>query len=318
MKVLYIAGSGRSGSTLLDRILGQLDGFLAAGELENVWERGMLADRKCGCGLPFSRCPIWTAILKRAFGGPDGVDARRMAARNRERTGPRRVPSVMARGVRAANPDAAAHRETLQRLYQAVQQETGCRVIVDSSKSPLYAEQLRTLPGVDLYVVHLVRDPRATAYSFQRRKKVPDFGDERLMLRQPPLVSSRRWALWQFVTELLWRNRPDRYLRLRYEDFVRDPRPAVRQITALVDEVPPELPFLSDATVRLRPTHSVSGNPDRFTTGNVEIRADDEWMHLMRRTDRMLVTALTLPLLLHYNYPLSPPAQHERADAAEP
>jgi hypothetical protein len=167
-------------------------------------------------------------------------------------------------------------------------------------------------------MVHLVRDPRATAYSFQRRKKVPDFGDERLMLRQPPLVSSRRWALWQLVTELLWRDRPDRYLRLRYEDFVREPLPAVRRITALVDEVPPELPFSSDATVQLQPTHSVSGNPNRFTTGSVEIRADDEWMRLMRRTDRMLVTALTLPLLLHYHYPLSPPAQHERADTVEP
>jgi Sulfotransferase family len=318
MKVLYIAGSGRSGTTLLDRILGQLDGFFAAGELGNLWERGMLADRKCGCGLPFSRCPTWTAILKRAFGGPGGVDAQWMAERNRGRTGWRQVPSVLARGVRSAGPDTAKHRDSLQRLYQAVQQETGCRVIVDSTKSPLYGEQLRTLPGVNLYLLHLVRDPRATAHSFQRRKLLPDFGDERLMQRQPPLVSARRWALWQSVTELLWRGHPDRYLRLRYEDFVRAPLPAVRRITALVDEVPPELPFLSDTTVRLQPTHSVSGNPNRFTTGSVEVRADDEWMHLMRSTDRMLVTALTLPLLLRYRYPLSLPARQERADAAQP
>ena len=33
VKVLYIAGSGRSGSTILDRILGQLDGFFSVGEL---------------------------------------------------------------------------------------------------------------------------------------------------------------------------------------------------------------------------------------------------------------------------------------------
>jgi hypothetical protein len=318
MKVLYIAGSGRSGTTLLDRILGQLDGFLAAGELENVWERGMLADRKCGCGLPFASCPIWTAILKRAFGGPDGVDAQRMAARNRERTGPRRVPSVLARGVRPTDPDAATHRETLQRLYQAVQQETGCRVIVDSSKSPLYAEQLRTLPGVDLYMVHLVRDPRATAYSFQRRKKVPDFGDERLMLRQPPLISSRRWALWQLVTELLWRDRPDRYLRLRYEDFVREPLPAVRRITALIDETGAGLPFPSATACGSSRPHSVSGNPNRFSTGDIAIRADDEWMRLMPGTDRMLVTASTFPLLLRYSHPLLPPAGPARTRPAAP
>jgi hypothetical protein len=313
VKVLYIAGSGRSGTTLLDRILGQLDGFFSAGELHNVWERGLLADRRCGCGLPFSRCPTWTAILKRAFGGPEGVDARRLAAVSRECTGPRRIPSHLARGARPADPDLVTYRGTLQRLYQAVTQETGCRVIVDSSKAPLYAEQLRTLPVVDLYLLHLVRDPRATAHSFQRRKRLPDFGDERLMQRQPPLISSRRWTLSQAVIELLWRGRPDRYLRVRYEDFVREPESTVRRITALLGEVPAELPFLSDTTVRLQPTHSVSGNPNRFTTGSVEVRADDEWMHLMPRTDRMLVTALTTPLLLRYHYPLALSVRHGRA-----
>jgi len=32
-RVLYIAGWGRSGSTILDNVLGQVDGFFSAGEL---------------------------------------------------------------------------------------------------------------------------------------------------------------------------------------------------------------------------------------------------------------------------------------------
>jgi sulfotransferase family protein len=318
VKVLYIAGTGRSGTTLLDRILGQLDGFFSAGELENIWQRGVLADRRCGCGLAFSRCPTWTAILRRAFGGLDGVDATRMATLGRRHTGPRSIPATLAGRAGRGDPGAVAYREGLARLYQAVQQETGCGVIVDSSKSPLYAEQLKTLPDLDLYLLHLVRDPRATAHSFQRTKKLPDFGDERLMQQQAPLVSSRRWALWQAVIELLWRDRPGRYLRVRYEDFVRQPQRTVQRIAALVEEVPAELPFSSDSTVRMQPTHSVSGNPNRFTTGSVEVRADDEWVHLMRRTDRMLVTALTLPLLVYYRYPLLAPARRQGADLVRP
>jgi hypothetical protein len=61
------------------------------------------------------------------------------------------------------------------------------------------------------------------------------------------------------VTELLWQDRPDRSLRVRYEDFVREPRRTVQRIAALVDEVPAELPFSSDSTVRMQPTHPVSG-----------------------------------------------------------
>ena len=47
------AGSGRSGSTLITTVLGQLDGCFAAGELRYLWQRGMVDNRPCGCGAPF-------------------------------------------------------------------------------------------------------------------------------------------------------------------------------------------------------------------------------------------------------------------------
>jgi hypothetical protein len=301
VKVLYVAGSGRSGSTILDRTLGQLDGFFSAGELCNLWSRGLLSRRRCGCGTPVPDCPVWEAVLDEAFGGPDGVDAERLAAATRRRLHVRSVPGLLlGRDGEAADGYQAA----LVRLYRAVQQQTGCRVIVDSSKSPVYARLVAAIPGVDVAVVHLIRDPRATAWSFLRTKRLPDFGDDRLMQRQHPLVSARRWSLWQAVTELLWRSRRGGYLRLRYEDFMRDPPSAVRRIAGLAGETPAALPFTGPATVRLTATHSVSGNPNRFGTGQVELRADDEWRRTMRVGDRVMVTALTWPLLLRYRYPL--------------
>ena len=307
VKVLYVAGSGRSGSTILDRTLGQLDGFFSVGELCNLWERGLLARRRCGCGTPVPDCPVWGPVLADAFGGADRVDAERLAAVARRRLTVRSVPELL---VGRGGRDGAAVEEyqaTLARLYRAVQRQTGCRVLVDSSKSPVYARLLAAIPGVDVAVVHLVRDPRATAWSFLRKKQLPDFGDDRLMVRQHPLVSARRWSLWQAVTELLWRGRRGRYLRLRYEDFVRDPQPAVRRIAALTGETPAAWPFTGPAKVRLAATHSVSGNPNRFGTGEVELRADEEWRRAMRPADRAMVTALTWPLLLRYRYPLRPP-----------
>jgi Sulfotransferase family len=304
IRVVYIAGSGRSGSTILDRILGQLDGFFSVGELVNLWERGLVAARRCGCGVPVPECPLWSAVLARGFGAPGSIDAGRMVALGRRRVRPSSVPRLLAARGRTIAPDGDEYRTALARLYRAVHEHTGCRVIVDSSKSPAYAELLATLPGVEVFVVHLVRDPRATAYSWRRQKRLPDFGDDRLMLRQPPLVSARRWILWQTTTELLWRRRPDRYLRLRYEDVVEDPRSAVLRIAALVNQSPQRLPFTSDRIVRLGATHSVSGNPNRFGTGEVELAPDTEWMGAMRGVDWALVTAATWPWLLRYNYRL--------------
>jgi hypothetical protein len=64
IRILYIAGAGRSGSTLLANILGQVEGFFTAGELISIWERGLIQDRFCGCGVPFHDCEVWTGILR--------------------------------------------------------------------------------------------------------------------------------------------------------------------------------------------------------------------------------------------------------------
>jgi hypothetical protein len=304
-KVLYIAGSGRSGSTILDRILGQLDGFFSVGELCNLWDRGLVAHRKCGCGVPVDQCPTWRGILARGFGRlPDETEASRVIALRRGWVRIRHIPRVLATRRRRQPHDGDELLGVLARLYGAVHEQTGCRVIVDSSKAPLYAELLARIPSIDLYVVHLVRDPRATAYSWLRGKQLPDFDDARQMQRLRPLKSSGLWALWQTMSELLMGRPPSRYLRVRYEDFVGDPEAVVRRVTALVGEEPSRLPFVSAAAVRLHVTHSVSGNPNRFETGPVQLRPDTEWVHCLSRPHRALVTAVTWPLLLRYRYPL--------------
>ena len=66
--VLFIGGLGRSGSTLVDRVLGQTPGVCSVGELVFLWERGLLANERCGCGEPFDGCPFWKEVGVRAFG----------------------------------------------------------------------------------------------------------------------------------------------------------------------------------------------------------------------------------------------------------
>src|ERR1700743_2959648 len=67
--VIYIAGSGRSGSTLLERVLGEMPGAVNVGELIDVFRRTAPLGERCGCGLPFTDCPFWSGVGKRAFGG---------------------------------------------------------------------------------------------------------------------------------------------------------------------------------------------------------------------------------------------------------
>ena len=68
IKVLYIAGWGRSGSTVLGNILGQASGFQFIGEAQSVWQRGFIENQKCGCGKSFKACGLWIEIFNNAFG----------------------------------------------------------------------------------------------------------------------------------------------------------------------------------------------------------------------------------------------------------
>jgi hypothetical protein len=189
-----------------------------------------------------------------------------------------------------------------QRLYEAVARVSGARVIVDSSKSPVYARMLSLLPALDLYVVHLVRDARAVVHSWSRPKASSNIIGRPFMTPRPSLRVAEWWVINNLATELLCRRAPGRYLRLRYEDLVDRPRESIESILGWLGESTLELPFSSERTVRLSETHSVKGNPDRFRTGLVDLRLDDDWRRAMSASRRGLVTGLTWPLLRRYGY----------------
>jgi hypothetical protein len=303
VKVLYVVGLGRSGSTILSNSLGQIPGFFSGGELNFIWRHNVLENRLCGCGRPFRECPVWTRVMDEAFGGMDGVDPPEMMRLQSIGARTRHIPMMLTEGGRRS---LAERLEQFLigygRLYEAIGTATGSRVVVDSSKEPAHGFAMSMVPGVDLYALHLVRDPRAAAYSWSKKKPQPDTDTKEFMARFSPAKSSALWDSWNASAEALWRHTPEKYLRLRYEDFVADPRKSFEEILALVGERDAEPPLVGEREVKLGVSHTVSGNPNRFETGAVELRTDREWISKMKPRDKALVTALTFPLLKHYGY----------------
>ena len=60
-KVLYMVGPGRSGGTLLTKLLVQSPQICAVGELARIWTTGFINNEFCTCGQPLSECEFWTA-----------------------------------------------------------------------------------------------------------------------------------------------------------------------------------------------------------------------------------------------------------------
>jgi hypothetical protein len=306
VKVLYVVGLGRSGSTILSNSLGQIGGYFSAGELNFIWRHNVLENRLCGCGRPFRECPVWKGVMDEAFGGMDGVDPREMMRLQASGTRTRHIPLMLApRGRRVLRERLDKLLIAYRNLYEAIGSVTDSRVIVDSSKEPAHGYAMSLVPDIDFYVLHLVRDPRAAAYSWLKKKPQPDSEEIEHMVRFSPAKSSALWDSWNASAEALWRRTPQKYLRIRYEDFVADPRESLERILGLVG-VTADLPLAGERQVKLGVSHTVSGNPNRFETGAVELRPDHEWISSMSPRDRALVTALTLPLLPHYGYGITP------------
>jgi len=305
VKVLYIAGWGRSGTTIVDNVFNSYKRVFSTGELFYLWQRGMLNRRKCGCGQLFQRCLLWLEILDVAFGDrmpdPDHVvDLQRQAIRVRH------TPAL------AGGPLSPAAEEYLgiyTRLYHAIADVTGADLIVDSSKVPSGAAVLTRMPGIEPYLLHMIRDPRAVAHSWTLALPPPETRGGAL-IQQRAVSSTVHWVIRNALTERLSRVFPARHARLRYEDFVARPRAVIEEVLALTGTDPVDGPFVDDTTVRLEPNHTIAGNPSRFRTGAIALRLDERWRADQHLAPRLTSTALALPLLHHYGY-------HTRPDHTE-
>lgn len=305
LTVLYIGGLGRSGSTLLDRIVGQLPGFCSLGEIRDVWRWGALLNGRCGCGAPFSDCSFWRKVGEQAFGGWEGLDTEMIVARYRAVVHHRHVPLLLFPGrSRRFDQHVEALLEPLSKLYNAIAAVSGSRVIIDSSCAPSYACLLRRLPDVDLRLVHLVRDSRGAAYSWNKKARQRDIVDRvASMPRYHPAQTALRWVTYNALVEWLGRLGTPR-LFTRYEEFVASPCAQVGRIVEFAgQELPPDaLGFIQAGKVALGPNHTVQGNPMRMDCGWIPLQLDEQWRGAMRGFHRRTVTALTWPSLRRYGY----------------
>lgn len=299
--VVYILGRGRSGSTTLGQALGAGRGFFYAGEVRYLWDPVLTHGTPCACGAPLSECPVWGAVLAQLT----HLDLDRIVHCQREVL----QESKLARLLRSRAPESwpalATFREATDQLYAAIATVTGCRVIVDSSKRPSHALVLGQVPGLAPYYIHLVRDPRASAYSWRNRQYRGGAGGR--IRQRTSLDATLRWLLLNLGSELVtYRTGRSRTRRMRYEDFIASPRDTIAALAGWVGESLDESIFTDERTVRVPISHAVAGNPVRSRTGEVVLLDNAEWYSRQPPMDRLIATTVAAPVLHRYGYQFKP------------
>lgn len=270
VKILYIAGYGRSGSTMLSAILGAHASVVGVGELTFGHDDWSDPQRRCSCGREYSACAFWGELLRRE---PRLLSARVAAEVRRVE----RLASPVWLGpawVRRARREL--YRDIQQRLFSLIVERSGKSVVVDASKSARLAAArtlaLARLAGHEIYVLHLVRDGRATLASLLRTGSNWSLEGHVKPLPLPALRAVVGWTRSNLCASLLRAcHGRERYLRMRYEDFLADPVASVRRIGAFVGtDMEPLVDRLRTGST-FPVGHVVGGNRVRFE-GDITLR----------------------------------------------
>ncbi len=216
--ILYIAGFGRSGSTILGMVLGAHPEALAVGEINQVFINWMQPKKRCACGERLHRCPLWTQVRAHFEQALPDITLERAAAITH---------AIEHLGARPSPDQRAQYRAIWQALLTSVAQVSGARYIVDSSKTAadaLHRPAALREAGFEVRVVHLVRDPRAVVWSTIRL--------HRERTQRTNWIDTTARGVKTLAHLVLTETRQSSLVRLSYEDLTTQPQRTLEQIGA--------------------------------------------------------------------------------------
>jgi hypothetical protein len=300
--ILYIGGAGRSGSTLLELIIGNLPGYFSIGEVCRFFEYILHGKMRCGCGERLNECEFWSKIMDRLES--KNVDIERMAHLNNCLTRTRNFHKLLFYSKTKYPPEWHELLRGIEALYYAIADLSGGKILVDSSKTPSQSICLKQIPGLNIKVIQMVRDGRAVAYSWAKRKKsiTTKSGKKAYMPQRSYSSSMIRWAMENYWMGENCGDVPNTLLK--YEEFVSNPYQELKRVLDDLDLDSKGLEMINAYKMNLSKTHSVGGNFIRFSTGKMAIRPDMEWKNNLSKWKSVYLGLITLPLMKKYHYPI--------------
>jgi hypothetical protein len=281
LPILFIAGYGRSGSTILNMVLDQHPALLGVGEISNLGPRVWPMNEYCSCHARVQDCPFWSAVLdsfRKRF-GPNALSE--YAKLQAKFDGLRSLARLSLPHVRGGS-DFLEYGALTVGLFEALLQISGKQWVVDCSKLPGRAMAISAIPRIDLRLVHLIRDGRGVAWSLSKPiARDLESGVERELPARSTTRTAARWCVVNLAAEHVGRRvGPGKSLRMRYEDLVATPAAELQRLAALVDIDLSMVSTLIESGDPLAPGHVVAGSRLRMKS-SLRLSFDQEWRRRM-------------------------------------
>ena len=257
MKVIYIAGTSHSGSTLLDLMLNAHPQIVSVGEVVNLHRHLAYKNSKkktyrpCSCGAPSPwACEFWSGVNERM----------------QQTVGKSLLELNLLDHGSSSTPDAA--------FFAAIAKVSGKDFIVDSSKLPSRLARLMRNPELEVYPIHLVRNPSGQIYSMT--KKYGGF--------------LKHIVRYEYVHDQIHRTlRSVPHCVVHYENLVLQPEQTLSRVLAPLglEFDPSQLSWAEQVK------HTVAGNRMRRQQES-QLVLDEKWKHSLTRIQKSMINIGTL------------------------
>jgi hypothetical protein len=293
IKIVYIAGYGRSGSTILETLISQNDNIVSSGALVNIFS-WFNKNEKCACSKRVQDCDFWSKIISCDL----KAVTRKCENVRKKIESLSGFPGLMF-GIHRKNY-TGVYSECMEELYRNIALTSKKNVIVDSSKSCRWCTgrplAIQKYTNIQVKVVFITRDVRGVAWS---TIKGAGSKERRRFINNKYfqcIKSSISWSLTNLLVTIMKKKiAKENFLQVKYEDLVRNPSAQLKRIEELVDE---DMDGVIEK-VRLKGSlttgHILGGNRLRFNKKQ-EFRPDLAWKNEMPFRFRVLSEIISFPV----------------------
>jgi hypothetical protein len=265
--LIYIAADSRSGSTLLDLLIGNHSEVISIGELRRLHEH-FNGNYACTCDTLLSTCSFWNAVERRLNSSNQSmVSMQTLIPRSKTVFHdlvyllPSYFLNALSHGVPWLSRDIEIAKNNLL-VVDALCEENQTRYLVDSSKVFKLCRLYHSLRPKFCKTIFLIRDGRGACHS--RSKNGSSLKS-----------SANVWSMVQIKFFFLKLIVPKQNkLTVYYESLCRNPEKEMKRICQFTG-----IQFEQNCVQLVKlGKHNICGSPMRFRTDETQIRLDESWM----------------------------------------
>jgi len=273
--ILYLLGSGRSGTTLLATILNSTPNITSFGELHQFYTY-VKDNKKCSCGKEVNKCSVWNTIITSL--NIESIEFYEKIQTHEEK---HKFTPFLLLGKKSSKH----YKISQNRLFDTITTDPD-NWILDSSKYVSRFLLLNQLKNKNIKGIYVVRDVRGVINSFSKQVQTP----------KTPFNTILYYLLTNFFAQIVcWTNSD--VIKIRYEDLVEDPLIICNKIYSSLLNTNTNISINSTLEV----PHIIGGNRLK-TNKSIKIQKDDEWKQKISRKKQIIYYILCLPLMLINKY----------------